>query len=178
MAYPIINAILVKNVASCDAAEAHGMATGLLCANPKIHASHWLAELLNPNTPIPAEQKSVLIRLFEETRQLLTGNDDFEFDLLLPDDDDTPFIEQVSALKNWCQGFLFGIGSAVIAGNCSRDAHDILKDITEFTKLDTDAEKQTEEDEHALIELTEYLRTAVLLLCDELSQYTGSDDEL
>lgn len=177
MAYPIINAILVKNEAGFDAAEAHGMATGLLCANNKIHANHWLTELLNPDTPIPNEQKSVLTRLFEETRQLLTGNDDFKFDLLLPDDDDTPLVERISALRNWCQGFLFGIGSAVTAMSFSRDAHDILKDITEFTKLDNEVDEETEDDELALMELTEYLRTAVLLLRDELSHDTDSNDE-
>jgi uncharacterized protein YgfB (UPF0149 family) len=53
--------------------------------------------------------------------------------------------------------------------NYSREARDILKDITEFTKLDADDEDNNEENITALMELTEYLRTAVLLLRDELS---------
>ena len=56
--------------------------------------------------------------------------------------------------------------------NYSRDAQDILKDITEFTKLDTNTEDEDEEDEVALMELIEYLRSAVLLLRDELQPNT------
>ena len=170
MAYPIINAILVKNEVAFCAAEAHGMATGLLCANSTIDSAYWLSELLPDASSMPDEQKLLLANLFEETRRLLAG-EDFEFDLFLPDDD-MPFIEQITALKSWCQGFLFGVGSATTKANYSRDAHEILKDITEFTKLDTDAEDANEDDEMAFMELTEYLRTAVLLLRDELSPKT------
>ncbi len=170
MAYPIINAILVKNEADFCAAEAHGMAAGLLCANEKTDSDYWLNELLHDTPAIADEQRLLLIRLFEETRRLLTG-DQFEFDLFLPDDD-APLIEQVEALKSWCQGFLFGIGSAATKSDYSRDAHEILSDITEFTKLDTAAEEENEEDAHAFMELTEYLRSAVLLLRDELSYNT------
>jgi yecA family protein len=170
MAYPIINAILVKNEVDFCAAEAHGIATGLLCANAKIDNNHWLNELLPDTCAISDEQKQLLLRLFEETRRLLTG-DEFEFDLFLPNDD-APLIEQITALKSWCQGFLFGVGSAATQSNYSRDSHEILKDITEFTKLDTETDDINEEDEIALMELTEYLRAAVLLLRDELNPNT------
>jgi uncharacterized protein YgfB (UPF0149 family) len=170
MAYPVINAILVENHVDICAAEAHGMATGLLCANEETDSHYWLNEFLHDTPAIAEEQQQPLVRLFEETRQLLAG-DEFAFDLFLPDDD-TPLNEQIVALRSWCQGFLFGIGSAVAKADCSRDALDILKDITEFTKLDADIEEETEEDKIALMELTEYLRTAVLLLRDELSHTT------
>jgi yecA family protein len=170
MAYPVINAILVENQVDICAAEAHGLATGLLCANEKTDSHYWLNELLHDTPAIAEEQQQPLVRLFEETRQLLTG-DEFAFDLFLPDDD-TPFNEQIVALRSWCQGFLFGVGSAVAKADCSRDALDILKDITEFTKLDANIEDEEEEDKIALMELTEYLRTAVLLLRDELSHTT------
>jgi yecA family protein len=171
MAYSHINAILAKYAAGFSAAEAHGIATGLLCANSKLDSNHWLKELIETNSDIDDEQRDLLRRLFEETRQLLTSDDDFEFDLLLPDDEE-PLIEKIIALKNWCQGFLFGIGSMSKQSNYSRDAQDILKDITEFTKLDTDTEEDEEEDEVALMELTEYLRSAILLLRDELQPNT------
>ena len=171
MAYSFINAILAKYAAGFSAAEAHGMATGLLCANKKLESDRWLKELIETNSGIDDEQRGILTRLFEETRQLLTSNDDFEFDLLLPNDEEH-LIERIVALKNWCQGFLFGIGSMSQQSNYSRDAQDILKDITEFTKLDTNTEDEDEEDEVALMELIEYLRSAVLLLRDELQPNT------
>ena len=115
------------------------------------------------------ENKYLLVRLFEETRRLL-ASDEFEFDLLLPEDD-APLSDQVEALKSWCRGFLFGVGSGAAATNWSNDVREILKDITEFTKLDANAEG--EEDERALGEITEYLRPAVLLLRDELGESSG-----
>ena len=170
MAYPIINAILVKNEADFCAAEAHGMAAGMLCVDEKTDSHYWLGELLHDVSAIADEQRQLLIKLFDGTRQLLAG-DEFEFDLFLPNDD-APFAEQIEALKSWCQGFLFGVGAKSAQSDYSRDANEILKDIAEFTKLDADTEDENEEDEIALMELTEYLRTAVLLLRDELSPNT------
>jgi uncharacterized protein YgfB (UPF0149 family) len=167
MAYPIINAILVKNGADFSAAEAHGVATGLLCVNENADSAYWLQELLHNVPAIAEEQQQLLLRLFEETRKLLNSDDDFEFDLFLPDET-TPLNEQIEALISWCQGFLFGVAAAAPKASYSKEAHEILKDITEFTKLDTDSE-DSEQDEIALMELTEYLRTAVLLLRAELA---------
>jgi uncharacterized protein YgfB (UPF0149 family) len=174
MAYPIINAILRENEADYSAAEAHGMATGMLCVNNKTDSDYWLNELLPDNTDITDEQKSLLIRLYEETRRLLAG-DDFEFDLFLPDDE-VPLAERIVALKSWCQGFLFGVGYMWSKPEFSKDANEILKDIAEFTKLDAETEDENEEDEVALMELTEYLRSAVLLLRTEVNQHTDTID--
>jgi uncharacterized protein len=171
MAYSACNAIFVQCDAELSAAEAHGMATGMLCVNEQTESAYWLTELLhNSSSEIEEKNKNLLLRLFEETRHLLAG-DEFEFDLLLPEDD-TSLIEQVEALKSWCRGFLFGVGSAVLTSKWPKDAREILKDITEFTKIDPSVEG--EEDERALVEITEYLRSAVLLLRDELDD--GSDD--
>lgn len=173
MAYPIINAILVKNEVDVCAAEAHGLATGMLCVNEHTDSSYWLDELLPDDNAIADEQKKLLIRLYEETKRLLTG-DQFEFDLFLPDDD-APFIEKITALRSWCQGFLFGVGHRSKSG-FSKDANEIIKDIAEFTKLDTDTDDD-EENEVAFMELTEYLRTAVLLLRAELIQHTAPNEQ-
>ena len=165
MAYPIVNAILIQIDADLSASEAHGMATGMLCVNAGTTVEYWLSELLHDGNVLTDADKPILVRLFDETRRLLASNE-FEFDLFLPDDD-MPLSSRVIALTRWCQGFLYGIGAAVrAASGVSEEAREILKDISEFTKLDTDAEG--EEDENAFIEITEYLRPAVLLLRDEL----------
>ena len=165
MAYNACNAIIVQNDVDLSAAEAHGMATGMLCVNGQAESAFWLADLLHDSHAALAENNYVLVRLFEETRRLL-GSDEFEFDLFLPEDE-ASLIEQVEALRNWCRGFLFGVGSGASASNWPKEAREILKDIAEFTKLDSNAEG--EEDERALMEITEYLRSAVLLLRDGLS---------
>lgn len=164
MAYKTCNAIIVQSDADLSAAEAHGMATGMLCANEQAESASWLTELLHDSSSVLDENKKMLVRLFEETRRLL-ASDEFEFDLFLPEDE-APLVEQVEALKSWCRGFLLGVGLEASASNWPNDAREILKDITEFTKLDANAEG--EEDERAFVEITEYLRSAVLLLRDEL----------
>ena len=169
MAYKACNAIFVQIDAELSAAEAHGMATGMLCINEQTESAAWLAELLHNANPVINENKILLTRLFEETRRLL-ASDEFEFDLFLPEDD-TSLVEQVEALKSWCRGFLFGVGSGASALSWSKDVREILKDITEFTKLDVNVEG--EEDERAFVEITEYLRSAVLLLRDELGNSSG-----
>ena len=171
MAYKACNAIVVQSDAELSAAEAHGMATGMLCVNEHTESAQWLGELLQHAAPVIDEDKALLVRLFEETRRLL-ASEEFEFDLFLPDEE-ALLSEQVEALKNWCRGFLFGAGTGSdAASNWPDDVREILKDITEFTRLDTEAEG--EEDENALMEITEYLRSAVLLLRDELGSNSSA----
>lgn len=165
MTYQAINEIVVQGGAELTAAQAHGMATGMLCANEQAQSAEWLSELFLHATPVTEEGKAVLVHLFEETRSLL-ASDDFEFDLLLPDDE-VVLSEQVEALTEWCRGFLLGVGFTHAASDLSREATEILKDIAEFTKLDTEAEG--EEDESDFMEITEYMRSAVLLLKSELN---------
>jgi len=165
MAYQEINAILQQSNAGLSAAEAHGMATGMLCVNAQTLDDYWLGELFQNSGLATDDNKILLVKLFEKTKEVL-ASDEFEFDLFLPDDDN-PLSEQAVALKSWCQGFLFGVGSAHVPARVSEDVREILKDISEFTRLDT--EVAGDEDESAFIEVCEYLRSAVLLLRDELS---------
>ncbi|MGR9014386.1 MAG: UPF0149 family protein [Gammaproteobacteria bacterium] len=166
MTYQVINTIVIQSDADLSAAEAHGMATGMLCANEQAQSAEWLNELFRHAAQAADEDRATLVHLFEETRSLL-ANAEFEFDLLLPDDD-TLLSEQVEALTYWCTGFLLGVGFTHNASNLSKEATEILKDIAEFTKLDTEAEG--EEDENDFMEITEYMRSAVLLLRSELNQ--------
>ena len=165
MTYEVINAIVVQSDAELSAAQAHGMATGMLCANEHAQSADWLSELFRHAAPVTDENKAVLVALFEETRSLLTS-DDFEFDLFLPGDE-ALLSEQVEALTDWCQDFMLGVSFTDTASDASKEVSEILKDIIEFTKLDTDAEG--EEDESDFMEITEYMRSAVLLLRSELN---------
>lgn len=166
MVYKIINTIFSKSDTELSAAEAHGIAAGMLCADEHADGTKWIAELFRNAAPVIDEQKNLLLRLFEETRRLLACPG-FEFELFLPEDD-TPLNEQVEALKLWCQGFLFGVGygSSIPDMEWPDDVREIVKDITEFTKLDTKV--RGEDDEKAFIEITEYLRSVVVLLRDDL----------
>lgn len=162
--YQIIDDLLERHDADANAAEAHGIATGMLCVDEGVDSRVWLDELFEDAPDLPEQDSAVLHKLFENTRQLL-GADSFEFDLFLPDDD-TMLSQQVDALRSWCQGFLFGIGYRYTGSIWPGDSGEILKDIVEFTKLDSNV--YDEEDEHAFVEINEYLRAAILLLRDDL----------
>ena len=169
MSYTTIDAILVQYDAELSAAEAHGMASGLLAINGKFSNQSWLNELLQ-NTPLINREHNVeLIGLFDDTQDVL-AHDEFEFELFLPEDDESDLIERVDALRQWCKGFLFGVGFANTATTFSVQTQEILKDVAEITKLDTDIELEDEEAENDFMELTEYLRAAVLALRDEFNK--------
>ncbi len=165
MMYSSIDEILVRHDAEVNAAEAHGIATGMLCIDERLDATQWAKELFQANTEVSPEEYALLDGLFKKTCQVLSS-DSFEFDLLLPDDEDTLLTEQAEALCHWCQGFLFGIGYGHSASTWPGNSGEILKDVVEFTKIDTQV--HDEEDEQALVEIIEYLRAAVLLLRDDL----------
>jgi uncharacterized protein YgfB (UPF0149 family) len=166
MTYSIINAIVVQSDAELSAAQAHGMAAGMLCANEQAQSAEWLTELFLHAAPVADDARITLVHLFEDTKTLL-ASDDFEFDLLLPGDE-AMLSEQVEALTDWCQGFLLGVGFTHADSDLPRETTEILKDIAEFTKLDTEAEG--EEDESDFMEITEYMRSAVLLLRSEFNK--------
>lgn len=171
MTYKTIDTIFQQINEDTSAAEAHGMATGMLCIDCSAEAASWLNEAVHEPERLLEEERSMLDALFEKTRELLEG-DSFEFDLLLPEDD-CPLYERAAALKSWCQGFSFGVGYSSSTSDWPGETGEILKDIMEFSRMDTEVEGEGEgegeEDENAFMEINEYLRAAVLLLAEELS---------
>jgi yecA family protein len=165
MAYQNIDSFFKRGDEVSSAAEAHGLATGMLCVNGQTQSGAWIKQLFDEGDDVSAEQARQLAHLFEETRASLESGD-YGFEPFLPADD-VPLREQIAALADWCQGFLFGVGALYQNNEQSGQTREILRDIAEFTRLDPDAEG--EEDEVAFMEVTEYLRTAVLLLRAELA---------
>ncbi|MGJ0484118.1 MAG: UPF0149 family protein [Methylomicrobium sp.] len=164
MTYQQLDSFFKRSDQVNSVAEAHGLAAGMLCINGQTPSSVWIKQLFDEGIEISEEQSRLLARLFEGTKASL-ANEDYDFEPFLPSDD-APLNEKIMALIDWCQGFLFGIGALYQSGEQSGQTREILHDIAEFTRLDPDAEG--EEDEVAFMEITEYLRTAVLLLRAEL----------
>lgn len=172
MIYRTIEQALNEQGADVSAAEAHGIATGMLCVDVRADSSNWLSELFGENFSV-AGSRGVLGDLFEQTRTLLT-DDDFGFDLLLPDSEEDTLSEAVEAMRDWCQGFLFGIGFSQSNSNWTGEAGEIVKDIVEITKLEAFSEEDdSEEDQEAFTEIQEYLRVAVQLIRNEMAGSVG-----
>lgn len=169
MAYQEISEIFYKNDSDLSPSEAHGLATGMLCLESTIDVINWLTELFPEEIQLVEEDRAILCALFEQTRTLLNNEDNgFRFDLFLPDEEDL-LKDQANAIKSWCEGFLFGIGYIRSTSAWTGEIGEILKDIVEFTKMETelDDEMETEdldEYETALIEIQEYLRVSVMMI--------------
>ena len=170
MAYQTINNIFQKNETDLTAAEAHGLATGMLCIENQTEVANWLSQLLEDDIVLIDEDKTVLVSLFEQTRKLLNDEEDgFRYDLFLPGEDES-LSEQLEGLRSWCEGFLFGIGYTRSSSDWPGETGEIMKDIVEFTKLDTHVDEQMDEDEAALIEIQEYLRVAVMMVKEQFME--------
>jgi len=165
MLYQDIDLITCQFNNPLSASESHGMATGMLCVNVHTQSDFWLREILQDNDEINQTDRKLLEQLFEDTRSKL-DSDEFTFTLLLPDED-MPLHERLEALRTWCQGFLYGIGSIPHSSELTEDSRETMKDIAEFTKLDSDAEGEEAENEY--MEISEFLRAAVLFMRTELT---------
>jgi uncharacterized protein YgfB (UPF0149 family) len=162
---------------SVDAAEAHGLLCGALCVRGRYRLTDWLEELLpdSPQADPGDDPHSPLVVLHASTTTTLTGTE-MAFQPLLPDDDEA-LAQRVASLAGWCQGFLYGFGTASsqrASAKLSADVAEILSDFAEIARGgDVGAESESIE-EAAYAELVEYLRAGTQLIHDELeSERTG-----
>lgn len=178
MDFKLIETQLKNSGTGVSVAEAQGIAAGMLCIDSAGTAGDWLSEVLADGKPTE-ETIAVLTGLFEFTRAGLM-NEDYCFELLLPDDEDN-LSDRAEALCEWCQGFLFGIGYGRSDARESDDERpkmtdwpgetgEILKDIVEFTKMDLNREAPlSEEEAAAFVEIYEYLKVVVFLIRNEFA---------
>lgn len=172
MPYQTITTLFQRNESELTASEAHGLAAGMLCIENEIEVANWLTELFPEDVMLVEEEKAILEGLFEQTRKLLKGDDDsFRFDLFLPNEDGL-LQEQLEAIRYWCDGFLFGVGYTRSSSDWPGETGEIMQDIVEFTKMDTEVademdENEIDEHEQALIEIQEYIRVAVMMVRDQ-----------
>jgi uncharacterized protein len=159
-----------------DPAEAHGILAGALCSSRNYGLIEWLSEILPDDaSDTEALQTPVLQNIYNSLVRTLVGND-ADFEPMLPDDD-VPLAERADALSQWCQGFLYGLGSGSTSdpGKVSTEAGEIIRDLTEITHVGVDADEQTEENEVAFAEVVEFVRVGVQLLFVELAPARGEE---
>ena len=165
MPYNTINHLLEQHHETTNTAEIHGIATGMLCSNTDTEAIAWIKTSLPEIGELTEAESDLLHSVFEQTQRLL-ADDAFRFDLLLPDDEE-PLSQRLEALRNWCLGLLLGIGYSSSKDKHSADSQEILKDIVEISKCETDIE-DNEPAETDYMEICEYLRAVIFTLRDNL----------
>lgn len=91
------------------------------------------------------------------------NDDSFEFDLILPDDDESPNA-RVAAVATWCQSFVEGFDTMNPAARVDlNDLNEPLNDLENIAALDVEFEYDESVDSE-LLELVEYTKVAVLLI--------------
>lgn len=157
-------------------AESQGFALGLYVARVAEPLASWQKELysdLDPADVLAGECRSALDRVFANVFAA-DDSEPMQLTLLLPQDIVVDSA-RVGAVRDWCQGFLFGfgLGGERAAGRLSDQSRELLQDIAEMTRLDTEGVENNAENQSALIEIEEFLRVGVMLMRD----HPGSEQE-
>lgn len=168
-----VNESLESANADTDAAEAHGILCGMICATGQGDLQTWTKQVMgdfDPQDLLLKDTLDILNKLYENTlAQIISG--DYDLELMIRDDDE-PLDERICDLGEWCQGFLFGMTLAGIKDmeRLPKDAREVLQDILQISKAGYDAEEDDEESESAYIEIIEYVRVGSLVIYSELNQ--------
>lgn len=156
------------------AAEAHGLLSGVLVL-PDADKVDWLDLLLSTEDQVTenlsTDLSQFLLDLFRATRHQLSSRE-FGYRVYLPNQEQG-LQQQALAIAAWCRGFLLGVSATgLTAENCGDVVREILSDIVELSSVESEGDDPAGE-EHALLEIEEYLRVAVQLLKEELQAVNG-----
>lgn len=168
--YAELQKTLANSRALTDAPEAHGTLAGALCAAEDYALEDWLAELYADGRTDP-DAHAALFAIFEATRAAL-ASDQMTFVALLPDDAE-PLAVRTTALGQWCQGFLYGLGSSRIPDPeaLPEQIGEIVRDLSAITQVAVDEGESEETNESSYTELVEFVRVGAQLLFDELQPW-------
>jgi len=169
--YADIQRVLSDARSLSEPAEAHGTLAGSLCTAVSYRFDDWLLEIRPAGRP-QAAAAALLREVYTHTAQSLVEVD-LAFELLLPDDEQ-PLDARTTALAQWCQGFLYGLGSRVPdASRLPGDAGEVIRDLDEITRAGLDEADSVEANESAFVELVEFVRVGVQLIFTELEPVRG-----
>ena len=153
--------------ALADLPEAHGTLAGAFCAG-QVGFEDWLREVFPEGHPGAAA--GALRAVYEHTRDALTAGELLQ--PMLPPDD-APVAERAPALGEWCQGFLYGLGTSALPEpeRLPEQAAEVVRDLMAISRVGVDPDESDEENEQAYAELVEFVRVAVQLLHEELAPF-------
>lgn len=163
-----VHAIAVLSL-PLSASSLHGTMCGYLCAGAGTQGESYLRALSNNKKD--ERSRNAVLAMFEvfsiSQQQML--HFDFEFEMMLPDEQES-LVARAQAFSEWCEGFTEALTLAGIHIEQfqEEEAQDALQHMIEFAELDCDTLDVDEEDERALMEVSEYARMAVIRLYGDL----------
>jgi len=178
--YQEVSEILGPTSQLMTPAEAHGLIAGIICAgleNLEDDAWEEAGFFSMGNHDLSSEQQDILRQLYLVTKEKITHME-FDFQLFLPADD-ASLKERAKAFGTWCQGFLsgFGLAGGQLDEKKHFDAIEAINKIGEAALIDYENLNVSEDDEKAFMEVTEYVRMAVLVIFSDMHTDTGSVDK-
>lgn len=142
------------------ASECHGVLCGLLAVHAPDARRRFARLAVDAESP-----PELLATLYDETLEQM-DDEGLAFEILLPSDE-ADLASRTQALADWCDGFLFGIGSGGRAvEDLPEQSAEFLRDAMNIARADADA-ASGEGDEAALVQLVEYVRVGALLMRTE-----------
>lgn len=166
--YQTLTTLLAQQGIGMNAAEMHGLLTGLLCGGGVEQSVMGLVQQLANdgnafNTPLIERLQKLNIEL---GATLL--DDGFGLQLLLPKAEDSHLFTRVEALSGWVNHFLLGLGvTQPELDKVTGEAGEAIDDLRTIAKLGYDEEEDKEILEQSLKEVTEYVRVAALLCFEQ-----------
>lgn len=180
--YQSVREALSHACAVVSPSEAHGLLCGLLTVGKvqEIDGALWVKSItsgLDGDPQLVPEKVKMLSTLFDLTKQMFSELE-FDFSMLVPDDD-VPLNIRAEELGQWCQGYLSGLGLGDINLDSIRsdEIKDILHKIHEISQIDYEGLTISEDDETAFIEVSEFIRIAVMSLHLEVLQYKRKNSD-
>lgn len=160
-----------------SAAEIQGVACGLLAVDLNANDELWLGQVFQERDHQNVLQQDIGNELMRylQTLRLQMQDSNFDFALLLPDDDEA-LEDRADAMQEWTQGFLLGVALAGLQdfSDLPEDSKELIDDFIEITKAGQFDTSEEEESEDAYLHIVEYLRMGVLLIAEELQPTSSS----
>ncbi|RKS85036.1 hypothetical protein DES39_1535 [Orbus hercynius] len=166
--YISLNAELKSQTIGVNAAELHGLITGIIAGGNNDESWRVLTcDMINDGNALPEKLSTLVNQLHTQTKQQL-GDDNFEFRLLINDDE---LFSQINDLVDWINHFLLGLGLAQPQlAKVKGDIGEAIYDLRQITQLGYDEEDDQEELAVALEEILEYVRMTAILCHDEFTE--------
>jgi len=173
--YENLNQLLNQQAVALTSAEMHGLISGMLCGGNRDHSWQTLVhELTNEGLAFSQTLAEPLRQLHQNTAQALE-DEEFMFQLFLPDDDHSTVFERVDALAGWVNHFLLGLG--VVQPQLDKvkgEVREAIDDLRNIGKLGYDEDEDQEELAQSLEEVVEYVRMAAILCHNDFTHPDSS----
>ena len=177
--YQVLDDLLLRADAECDAAECHGVLTGLACAGATQSIESWMGQLTGDHDPADtnvAECRAMIVQVYRNCCADLESQL-MSFELMLPDDSESMSV-RAAAIGRWCQGFLFGLslGGLPDLESLPGDVAEIIRDLSEISRTGPDEGSDEEESEKAYLEIVEFVRVSAQLVHEELQSPADANE--